>query len=383
MIMVRLAVFGSTGSVGTQTLEVVSQFPEEVRVVALLARRASEKLLQQAVRYRPSLLVTYEEPSKDWLRSLPTGTKHALGDEGLEEAVLLSDRVMNAVSGVDGIKPAYYVLKEGKILLASNKESLVCLGELIKERRERIIPVDSEHNALFQLLRCVNREEVRFLYLTASGGPFRNWSLEEMRRATPQEALKHPRWNMGAKITVDSATLMNKGFEMLEAMNLFDVPLSKIKVVIHPQSVVHGAVELRDGSFFLHASKTDMRIPIMHALFYPERKDYPFGNVLLPELSPLEFEEVDQERFRSLHLARWAGEAGGVFLPVLVGADEEAVSLFLEGRIGFLDIVELAEKVLSSVNIPDPQDLEGILEAVAWARRKVREIYEREYAGVR
>ena len=381
--MIRLAVLGSTGSVGNQTLEVADRFPDEIDVVALLAKRASRKLLDQAIRFRPTLVVTYEEPSEEWIRSLPEGTRHALGDEGMREAVSLADRVMNAVSGVHGIKPAYYTLKEGKVLLASNKESIICLGSLVRESRERIIPVDSEHNALFQLLEGVKREDIRFLYLTASGGPFRNWSLEEMRRATPQDALKHPNWNMGAKITVDSATLMNKGFEMLEAVNLFDVELKRIKVVVHPQSVVHGALELKDGSFFLHAGKTDMRIPIMHALFYPERRAYPFDGADLTGLSPIEFEPVDEERFRSLRLARWAGEKGGVYIPVLVGADEEAVSLFLEGKIGFLDIIELIEKALSSVSIPDPEDLEGILEAIEWARAKVRDIYEREYAGVR
>lgn len=380
--MIRLAVLGSTGSVGSQTLEVVERFSDEIEVVALLARRASQKLLHQALRFRPLLVVTYEEPPQEWLESLPQGTRHMLGDEGMREAISLADRVMNAVSGVHGIKPTYYTLTEGKILLASNKESIICLGSLVRENRERVIPVDSEHNALFQLLEGVRREDIRFLYLTASGGPFRKWSLEEMRRATPQDALKHPNWNMGAKITVDSATLMNKGFEMLEAVNLFEVELERIKVVIHPQSVVHGALELKDGSFLLHAGKTDMRIPIMHALFYPERKKYPFEDVDLTSLSPIEFEEVDQERFRSLYLARWVGKKGGVYIPVLVGADEEAVSLFLEGKIGFLDILELIEKTLYSVSIPEPEDVEGILKAVEWARNKVREIYEREYAGV-
>ncbi len=379
--MIRLAVLGSTGSVGTQTLQVAESFPDEIEVVALVARRSSEKLLQQAIRFRPKVVVSYEEPGKDWLSSLPKGTRYVKGEEGLREAISIADRVMNAVSGVDGIKPAYYTLKEGKTLLASNKESLICLGDLVRRSRERIIPVDSEHNALFQLLKKVRREEVRSVYLTASGGPFRNWSLEEMRRATKDQALNHPRWNMGAKITVDSATLMNKGFEMLEAVNLFDLDLDRVKVVIHPQSVVHGAVELVDGTFLMHASATDMRIPIAHALFYPERKVTPFGRTSLPSLSPFEFEPVDQEKFRSVYLARWAGEMGGAYVPVLVGADEEAVSLFLEERIGFLDIVELIEMTLSEVNIPNPESIEDILGAVEWARRKVREIYERRYAG--
>ena len=379
--MIKLAVLGSTGSVGTQTLEVAEHFPDEVEVVALVARRASERLLRQAVRFNPKVVVSYEDPPKDWTSALPKGTEYIKGDEGLKTAVQIADRVMNAVAGIHGIKPAYITLKEGKVLLASNKESLICLGDLVRTSRDRIIPVDSEHNALFQILEKVRREDIRHVYLTASGGPFRNWTLEEMKRATKDQALNHPRWSMGAKITVDSATLMNKGFEMLEAVNLFDLDLDTVKVVIHPQSVVHGVVELKDGTYLMHASKTDMKIPIAHALFYPERKNITFGRADLPSLSPLEFEPVDQEKFRAIYLARWAGEMGGVYVPVLVGADEEAVNLFLEERIGFLDIVDLVERTLSEVNIPDPESLEDILEAVEWARRKVREIYDKEYAG--
>ncbi len=378
--MIKLAVLGSTGSIGTQTLEVAERFPDDVEVTALLAKRASDKLLSQAQKFKPKLVVSYEEPSREWLSELPKGTEHLLGDEGLLQAVRLSEKVMNAVSGVHGIKPAFVTMNEGRILLASNKESIVCLGDVVRKKRDRIVPVDSEHNALFQLLEGVKRDDIRFIYLTASGGPFKDWSLEDMKNATREQALKHPRWNMGAKITVDSATLMNKGFEMLEAMNLFDLELRKIRVAIHPQSVVHGIVELKDGSFLMHTSKTDMRIPIMHALFYPDRRKYPFEGVSLSQLSPISFEEADVEKFRSLYLARWAGEMGGVYIPVLVGADEEAVSLFLEGRIGFLDIVDLIERTLSEVNISDPKNVEEILEVIEWARRKVREIYERKYA---
>ena len=378
--MFRLAVLGSTGSVGSQTLEVVRQFPEEVEVVALLARRASDKLLEQAREFKPKIVVTYEKPGAEWLSALPSESEHILGDEGLVDAVASADKVMNAVAGIHGIRPAYETLKQGKTLLASNKESVICLPELVAENRRKVIPVDSEHNALFQLLEVVDSKDVRFVYLTASGGPFKDWSIDEMRRATPQEALKHPRWNMGAKITVDSATMMNKGFELLEAVNLFGLELDAVKVVIHPQSVVHGVVELKDGSFLMHASQTDMRVPILHALFYPERKEFPFGRKKLSQLSPVSFEEVDTDKFRSLYLARWAGEMGGVYVPVLLGADEEAVELFLEGRIGFLDIVELIERTLSEVNIEDPEDIDEILDAIEWARRKLRDIYEREYA---
>ncbi|WP_461832269.1 1-deoxy-D-xylulose-5-phosphate reductoisomerase [Aquifex sp.] len=357
----KLGVLGSTGSVGSQTLEVYEKFRDEIELTGILARRASEKLLSQAQKYKPKFVVSYEEPSKDWLDALPKESKYLKGDEGLKTIIEESDKLMNAVSGVYGIKPAYEILKSGKILLASNKESIICLGELVKKNRDKVIPVDSEHNALFQLLESIKREEIRYVYLTASGGPFKDKSLEELKSVSVEEALNHPRWNMGAKITVDSATLMNKGFEMLEASYLFDLPLELIKVVIHPQSVVHGIVELIDNSFLMHTSQTDMKIPILYSLFYPRRKKYPFKHMSLLELSPITFEKVDTSKFKAIDLAKWAGFMGGVYIPVLVGADEEAVKLFLEEKISFLDIVDLIEEALSEVNIKDPESVEETL----------------------
>ena len=379
--MIRLAVLGSTGSIGTQTLEVAKSFPQEVEVTALCAGRPSERFLAQIKEFRPKVVTTADEPPSEWLRDLPEGTEYLPYREGLEACISLADRVMNAVSGVHGVEPAYLTLKMGKTLLASNKESILCLGEIMDLPRDRIIPVDSEHNALFQILEGVDKRDVRFIYLTASGGPFRNWTLEEMRKATPQQALNHPRWNMGAKITVDSATLMNKGFEMLEAKNLFDIELDRIKVVIHPQSAVHGMVSLIDGSFLMHASATDMRVPILHALFYPRRMPSTVDIPSPTDLSPISFEEVDGERFPCLYLARWAGEMGGAYVPALVGADEEAVNLFLEGKIGFLDIPALIEEVLSSVSLKDPEDLEGILSVIEWSREKAKELSQKTYSS--
>jgi len=377
----KLGVLGSTGSVGTQTLQVYEKFKDEIELVGILANRASDKLLEQAKKYKPKYVVSYQEPTKEWLENLPKEVIYLRGEEGLKVIIQESDKLMNAISGIYGIKPAYEIIKSGKILLASNKESILCLGEIIRKNRERVIPVDSEHNALFQLLNTVKREEVKYVYLTASGGPFRDKSLEELKDVSVEEALKHPRWNMGAKITVDSATLMNKGFEMLEAHFLFDFPLESIKVVIHPQSFVHGIVELVDNSFLMHTSQTDMKIPIMYSLFYPERKEYPFKKVSLLELSPITFEKVDTMKFKALDLAKWAGFMGGVYIPVLVGADEEAVNLFLNRKIGFLDIVDLIEEALSEVNIKDPESVEEILEAVEWGRQRVKEIYERDYVN--
>ncbi len=372
--MKKLGVLGSTGSVGSQTLEVVKAYREDFELVGILAKRASEKLLLQAIELKPRFVSCYEEPSKDWLSELPEGTAFLRGEEGLHAIVENSEILMNAISGVDGILPTYLVLQQGKRLLASNKESLICLRELVRENRDRIVPVDSEHNALFQIMLGLRREDIRKVYLTASGGPFRDKSLEELKHVSVEDALKHPTWKMGAKITIDSATLMNKGMELIEAINLFDLGVESLDVVIHPQSIVHGIVELIDGSFIFHTSQTDMRIPILHSLYYPERKPFPFERKSLLDLSPITFERVDTEKFRSIPLCKWVALMGGVYPAVLVGADQIAVELFLQGKIGFLDIVNLVEEVLSYVNLKDPQSLEDVLYAIDWAYKKGLEL---------
>ncbi len=374
--MKRLGVLGSTGSVGSQTLEVVKAYREDFELVGILAKRASEKLLLQAIELKPRFVSCYEEPSKDWLSELPEGTAFLRGEEGLHAIVENSEILMNAISGVDGILPTYLVLQQGKKLLASNKESLICLRELVRENREKIVPVDSEHNALFQIMLGLKGEEIKKVYLTASGGPFRDKSLEELKHVSVEDALKHPTWKMGAKITIDSATLMNKGMELIEAINLFDLGVENLDVVIHPQSVVHGIVELIDGSFIFHTSQTDMRIPILHSLYYPERKPFPFEKKGLLELSPITFERVDTEKFKSIPLCKWVALMGGIYPAVLVGADQIAVELFLRGRIGFLDIVNLVEEILSSVSLKDPQSLEDVLSAIDWAYKKGVELLE-------
>ncbi len=372
--MKKLGVLGSTGSVGGQTLEVVKAYREDFELVGFLAKRASEKLLLQAIELKPRFVSCYEEPSKDWLSELPEGTTFLRGEEGLHAIVENSEILMNAISGVDGILPTYLVLQQGKKLLASNKESLICLRELVRENRERIVPVDSEHNALFQIMLGLRREDIRKVYLTASGGPFRDKSLEELKHVSVEDALKHPTWRMGAKITIDSATLMNKGMELIEAINLFDLEVESLEVVIHPQSVVHGIVELIDGSFIFHTSQTDMRIPILYSLYYPERGVFPFERKSLLELSPITFERVDTEKFKSIPLCKWVALMGGIYPAVLVGADQVAVELFLQGRIGFLDIVNLVEEILSYVSLKDPKNLEDVLYAIDWAYKKGLEL---------
>jgi len=374
--MKKLGVLGSTGSVGSQTLEVVRAYREDFELVGLLAKRASEKLLLQAIELKPRFVSCYEEPSKDWLSKLPEGTTFLKGEEGLQAIVEGSEMLMNAISGVDGILPTYLVLQQGKRLLASNKESLICLRELVRENKDRIVPVDSEHNALFQIMLGLRREDIKKVYLTASGGPFRDKSLEDLKHVSVEDALKHPTWKMGAKITIDSATLMNKGMELIEAINLFDLGVESLDVVIHPQSIVHGIVELIDGSFIFHTSQTDMRIPILYSLYYPERKAFPFERKSLLDLSPITFERVDTEKFRSIPLCKWVALMGGVYPAVLVGADQIAVELFLQGRIGFLDIVNLVEEILSSVSLKDPQSLEDVLSAIDWAYKKGVELLE-------
>lgn len=374
--MKKLGVLGSTGSVGSQTLEVVQANSEDFEVVGLLARRASEKLLDQAKKFRPKYVACYDEPEEDWLRALPENVKFLKGEEGLHAIVEDSELVMNSISGVDGIMPTYLALTRGKKLLASNKESLICLGNLVKEKNRLIVPVDSEHNAIFQLLSSVERRYVKKVYLTASGGPFREKSAEELRHVSVQDALMHPTWKMGTKITVDSATLMNKGMEIIEAINLFQLPLESVDVLIHPQSVVHGIVELIDGGFILHASQTDMRVPILYSLYHPERKTFPFDKKSILELSPINFEKVDTNKFKSLSVCRGVALMGGIYPSVLVGADQIAVELFLGGRIGFIDIVDLVEEILALVTLKEPQSFEDVLFAVQWAYNKGRELVE-------
>ncbi|MCS7171656.1 MAG: 1-deoxy-D-xylulose-5-phosphate reductoisomerase [Aquificaceae bacterium] len=372
--MKKLGILGSTGSVGSQTLEVLRANRGEFELVGLLAKKASDKLLKQAKEFKPKYVSCYEEPAKDWLSEIPKEVNFLKGEEGLYAIVEDSDMLMNAISGVDGIIPTHLVLSKGKKLLASNKESLICLGKLVKEKRNFIVPVDSEHNALFQLLPMVKREEIRKVYLTASGGPFRNKSLKELKHVSVEEALKHPTWKMGAKITVDSATLMNKGMELIEAINLFDLPAENIDIVVHPQSVVHGVVELIDGNFLFLTSPTDMRLPILHSLYYPERKPFPFERKSLFEFPSIHFERVDAEKFKSVAVCRWVALMGGVYPAVLVGADQAAVELFLQGKIEFLRMVELVEEVLSAVNIKEPESLEEVLMAINWAYEKSKEL---------
>ncbi len=369
----RLSILGSTGSIGRQTLEVVDAYPEHLEVVALAAGSNLDLLRQQIARYRPRY-VSVAEPHHLALSS--SEATILTGKEGLCTLATLPDAdiVVVALSGHAGIEPTLAAAAAGKTIALANKESVVCAGELLMQTVARagaqIRPVDSEHSALWQLLQLPHRrDELVHVTLTASGGPFRTVPLDRLATVTPHDALAHPTWRMGPKVTVDSATLMNKGLEVIEARWLFDLPFDRIDVVIHPQSIVHALVSFRDGSTIAHAAYPDMRVPIQYALLYPERLPTPAPPIDLPRIGCLEFAEPDPQRFPALELARQAGLAGSTYPTVLSASDEVAVNAFLAGTIRFTDIVPLVQDTLAAHRpASGPLTLEAILEADAWAR---------------
>lgn len=348
-----VAILGSTGSVGRSALEVIARFPGRFRVTALCAGRNARRLGEQARRFSPSLVCLSEERSAGDLGRLPSRTRVVFGEEGMTEAAC-SDAtgiVLAAASGVSSIRPVIAAATRGKRIALANKELLVMAGKfLVKAARAggaEILPVDSEHSAVFQSIQGNRREDVLRIILTASGGPFRNHTLRGMRDATVAEALGHPTWRMGAKITVDSATLMNKGLEVIEATWLFGLPPSKIDVLIHPQSVVHSMVEYRDGSLIAQLGIPDMRIPIGYALSYPERLPLELPRLRRHRMDGWMFDPPDRKRFPALALAYAAAESGGTAPAVMNAANEAAVGAFLSGRIRFTEIVGIVENVLA------------------------------------
>ncbi|HUZ76269.1 MAG TPA: 1-deoxy-D-xylulose-5-phosphate reductoisomerase [Chloroflexota bacterium] len=354
----RLAILGSTGSIGTQTLDVVSQFPDQFQVVGLAASHASPLLDEQTQRFRPAAVATSAE-----------GLKALAQRDDL-------DLVVVGTSGKAGFEPTLAALAHGTDVALANKETLIMAGDLVMRQAKatgaHVYPIDSEHSAIWQCLAGESPESIQRLLLTASGGPFRTMPLERFASVTPSDALKHPNWVMGRKITIDSATLMNKGLELLEARHLFDLPLSRVDAVIHPQSIVHSMVEFVDGSIKAQLGVPDMRVPIAYAIAYPRR--LPLNSPRLEVAArDLTFEEVDVGRFPCLRLAKEAGARGGTYPTVLAAADEEAVQLFLDGHIGFLDIPRLVEELLTEhENLPNPT-LGDILEVDLWARRRLQE----------
>ena len=382
--MKALAVLGSTGSIGRSALDVAAALPDRFRVVALAAGRSLEKLAEQTVRHRPSLVSVAEPPDAAKLRSLlPSGVapRIAAGREGLEEVASHpeADVVVGGLVGALGLRSAYAAAAAGKRLALANKETLVVAGELMmrtaRENGAEIVPVDSEHCAIHQALRCGRPEEVARLVLTGSGGPFRERDLSTFDAIRVEDALAHPTWKMGPKITIDSATMMNKGLEIIEARFLFDVPEERIDVVIHPQSAVHSFVEYVDGSLIAQLSLNDMKFPILYALTYPDRIPSPFGRLDLETLRRLDFQQLDGRRYPAVGLARAALRAGGGMPAVLNAANEVAVDAFLRGKISFPEIVAVVSETSGAVgSVPSPSSVDEAEEIDRMARRRASEL---------
>jgi 1-deoxy-D-xylulose-5-phosphate reductoisomerase len=375
--MKRLAILGSTGSIGTQALDVVGRYPDRFQVLALAAGRNAARLTEQVRRFRPRLVAVADEAAARELRgALPPGVELVAGEAGAVAAASHPevDLVLAAISGGAGLRSTAAAIEAGKAVGLANKESLVLAGELLMaraaERRVAILPVDSEHSAIHQSLVGHNRGEVRRLLLTASGGPLRQVPAEELPAVTPERALRHPNWSMGDKITIDSATLMNKGLEVIEARWLFGVEPRRIDIVVHPESIVHSMVEYIDGSMVAQLGISDMRGPISYALGWPERLALDLAPLDLARLGRLTFEAPDPARFPAFTLAYRALEMGGTAPAVLSGADEGAVAAFLARRCRFTDVAEVCAEVLDA-HPPEPlRSVDQALAASDWGRRE-------------
>ena len=382
-----ISILGATGSIGRSTLDLIEREGDAFDVIALTARSDVEGLAAAARRTRARHAVIGDERLYPALKQAlaGSGTQAAAGCEAICEAAAMgADWTMAAIVGTAGLKPVMAALTQGKTVALANKESLVLAGGLMTraahEAGATLLPVDSEHNAVFQCFPHDDPSRVRRIILTASGGPFRTLSREEMARVTPAQAVKHPNWSMGAKISVDSATLMNKGLELIEAHHLFPVGSEKLSVLVHPQSVVHSLVEYVDGSMLAQLGPADMRTPIAHTLAWPQRMKTPVEPLDLARIGRLDFEEPELDRFPALALALQALKAGGSRPGVLNAANEEAVAAFLAGRIGFLDIASVVEKVLSRYQPGSPETIDEALTLDAEARRLAALALEREAA---
>jgi len=376
----RIAVLGSTGSIGLSTLDVVRGLPDRLRIVGLGARSDGEKLKGQIAEFKPTRAALADPRACEQLRRDlgSTGTALLPGPEGLIELAKADDVdvVLSAITGYAGLEPGLAALRAGKTLALANKESLVAAGPLMLEAAGRggatIVPVDSEHSAIFQALASGRREEVRRVVITASGGPFRTASLKDMEEATPAQALRHPTWSMGPKITIDSATMMNKALEMVEARWLFGLEPDQITVLIHPQSIIHSLVEFRDGSVIAQLGHPDMRVPIQYALTWPDRLESAARSLNLSELRSLTFEAPDPQRFPALELGHRAVRAGGTMGAVLNAANEAAVESFLAGNLRFTRIAAVVGETMDAHPVIETPSLEDLRTADAWARAEAR-----------
>ena len=377
----RVTILGSTGSVGCQTIDLISRASEKYEVVALTAKQNVAKLAEQAKLLKPELAVIADESKYQKVRDALAGTavKVFAGEDALVEVASMDnyDMMLAAIVGYAGLRPTLAAIDAGKAIALANKETLVVAGEIVMqkayEKRVAVIPVDSEHSAIFQCLDGKPASSVRKLWLTASGGPFRSktdWPKEKFSEITVERALKHPSWVMGRKITIDSATLFNKGLEMIEARWLFVIEMARVGVVVHPQSIVHSMVEFVDGSLIAQLSTPDMCLPIQYALTYPERAASDRVQTNFPKIGTLTFEEPDVDRFPAIDLARRAGEVGGTLPAVLNAANEIAVEAFVNRKINFPKITETVRRTMDAHKTVAHPTLDQILEADAWARRE-------------
>ena len=378
-MMQCISILGSTGSIGRQTLDIVDNL--NIPVAALTAGTSVQRMAEQCRKYRPALAVMATEAAAQELQKeifdLPI--RIAWGEEGLIQAATIpeADCVITAVVGMVGLKPTLAAIRAGKRIGLANKETLVCAGELVMAEAKRcgteIIPVDSEHSAIYQcLMGSHSKEEIKRIILTCSGGPFYGMDKEQLKSVTKADALRHPNWKMGPKITIDCATLMNKGLEVIEAMRLYDLPLEQVDVVVHRQSIVHSMVEFTDGAVMAQMGSPDMRLPIQLAMTYPKRKECPVDALDLLTCGSLTFAAPDMEAFPCLALARQCAKQGGTACPAMNGANEEAVALYLADKIGFYDIYDLVSNAVNAVPFTANPTLEQILEADRLAREAVR-----------
>ncbi|WJE17499.1 1-deoxy-D-xylulose-5-phosphate reductoisomerase [Halobacillus sp. ACCC02827] len=377
--MKQIALLGATGSIGIQTLDVIRLHPDEFRLYAMAFGRNIEKALPLIKEFQPEMIVVQDEETKDKLEKEIEGISVLSGSKGLIEACVADavDVVVNAVMGSVGLPATLKAIQAQKVIAIANKETLVTAGHLVMAEAEKygveLLPVDSEHSAIYQSLNGENPKDINKLIITASGGSFRDRTREELKGVTVEDALKHPNWSMGAKITIDSASMMNKGLEVIEAHWLFGVPYEQIHVILHRESVIHSMVEYSDRSVIAQLGTPDMKVPIQYALTYPERKELPITKPLnLEEIAALHFEKMDFERFPCLKMAYEAGASGGSMPTVLNAANEEAVQLFLEGKISFLDIEKyIAQALENHTRIHNP-DLSTIISIDEETRKSVR-----------
>lgn len=373
----NIVLLGSSGSIGCSTLDVIRNHPDKLKVIALAANSNIELLVNQYFEFRPESVCLVDESLGDELKSrLKREPVRVLSgkDEMIELAGLKNaEIVVNAIVGAAGLVGSYRAVKQGKTLALANKESMVAAGPMLQNEAAKsgakIIPIDSEHSAIFQILESRKISEIKNIILTASGGPFRELPLEQFTEITLEQALNHPTWKMGKKITIDSATLVNKGLEIIEAVNLFDVAAEKIKVVIHPQSIVHSMVEFMDSSVMAQLSRPDMRMPITYALFWPERAVSEFGTMDFSRPTGLLFEPPDLKKFPALKVAYDVAKVGGTAPAIFNAANEIAVEAFMNGAISFVDIVRVIEQTLSEMEVVDNPDMEDVLNADKLARQ--------------